>query len=102
MGDLGSGEDGISPIPCGSGWRMGRYGRDHPIVEQSSNPQRISNNPQLWVGMENGKIWPRPPLSYLLAELESSLTWQRPIIVLHDKSLGLLRPHWLANWSHAC
>ena len=32
MGGLGSGEDRISPIPCGSGWRMGRHGRDHPIV----------------------------------------------------------------------
>src|SRR5215831_17753809 len=26
IGGLGSGEDGISPIPCGSGWRMGRHG----------------------------------------------------------------------------
>ena len=26
IGGLGSGEDGISPIPSGSGWRMGRHG----------------------------------------------------------------------------
>ena len=30
MGGLGSGEDRISPIPCGSGWRMGGHGRDQP------------------------------------------------------------------------
>ena len=29
MGDLGSGEDGISPIPCGSGRKLGVNVEDH-------------------------------------------------------------------------
>src|SRR6516162_4197846 len=77
MGDLGSGEDGISPIPCGSGMENGktwprpsyricwrrrvaiRKGFRKKWAIWESGEDGISPIP-CGSGMENGKTWPRP------------------------------------------
>jgi hypothetical protein len=56
MGGLGSGEDGISPIPCGSGMENGK--------------RHLSYT--LWAGDGEWEDMAETILSYLLAELESS------------------------------
>ena len=51
MGDLGSGEDGISPIPCGSGRKLGVNVEDHGSSLQTLARLRLRPTRRVSVGV---------------------------------------------------